>query len=67
MTGAIDLGGGIIITQNRLFIIVFGFAVLGAIVLITRYTVVRAADARRDAEPRAWPRPWVSAPGASTR
>jgi urea transport system permease protein len=38
MTGAIDLGGGIIITQNRIFIIVFGFAVLGAIVLITRYT-----------------------------
>jgi urea transport system permease protein len=38
MTGAIDLGGGIIITQNRIFIILFGFAVLGAIVLITRYT-----------------------------
>jgi urea transport system permease protein len=39
MTGAIDLGGGIIITQNRIWIILFGFAVLGAIILVTRYTV----------------------------
>jgi urea transport system permease protein len=38
MTGAIDLGGGITITQNRIWIILFGLAVLGAIVLITRYT-----------------------------
>ena len=38
MTGAIDLGGGITITQNRIWIILFGLAVLAAIVLITRYT-----------------------------
>ncbi len=38
MSGAIDLGGGITITQNRIWIILFGLAVLGAIVLITRYT-----------------------------
>jgi urea transport system permease protein len=38
MTGAIDLGGGIIITQNRIWIILFGLAVLAGIVLITRYT-----------------------------
>jgi urea transport system permease protein len=38
MTGAIDLGGGITITQNRIWIILFGLTVLGAIVLITRYS-----------------------------
>jgi urea transport system permease protein len=38
MTGAIDLSGGITITQNRIWIILFGLAVLAAIVLITRYT-----------------------------
>jgi urea transport system permease protein len=38
MTGAIELSGGITITQNRIWIILFGLAVLFGIVLITRYT-----------------------------
>jgi urea transport system permease protein len=38
MTGAVELSGGITITQNRIWIILFGLAVLAGIVLITRYT-----------------------------
>jgi urea transport system permease protein len=38
MTGAIELGGGIAITQNRIYIILFGIAVLIAVILITRYS-----------------------------
>ena len=38
MTGAIELGGGIAITQNRIYIILFGIAVLVAVILITRYS-----------------------------
>jgi urea transport system permease protein len=38
MTGAIELSGGITITQNRIWIILFGLAVLAGIVLLTRYT-----------------------------
>ena len=38
MTGAIELGGGIAITQNRIYIILFGLAVLVAVILITRYS-----------------------------
>jgi urea transport system permease protein len=38
MIGAIDLSGGITITQNRIWIILFGLAVLGAAMLIMRYT-----------------------------
>ncbi len=38
MTGAIELTGGITITQNRIWIILFSLAVLGLIVAITRFT-----------------------------
>ncbi|MGQ0662802.1 MAG: urea ABC transporter permease subunit UrtB [Pseudomonadota bacterium] len=38
MTGAIELTGGIAITQNRVWIFLFGLAVLAAVMLITRYT-----------------------------
>ena len=38
MTGAIEITGGISITQNRIWIIVFGLVVLAAVMLITRYT-----------------------------
>jgi urea transport system permease protein len=36
MTGSLELTGGVTITQNRIWIIVFGLAVLGLVVLITR-------------------------------
>jgi urea transport system permease protein len=38
MTGGFDIGGGYIITWNRLIIIVFAFVVLGALSLIMRRT-----------------------------
>ncbi|HJS30815.1 MAG TPA: urea ABC transporter permease subunit UrtB [Alphaproteobacteria bacterium] len=38
MTGAIEIAGGVTITQNRIWIIVFGLIVLAAVMLIIRYT-----------------------------
>ena len=38
MTGAMEIAGGITITQNRIWIIGFGLVVLAAVMLIVRYT-----------------------------
>ena len=61
MSGAFDLGD-ITITYNRLWIIVFALLVFVALLALLRFTPLRPGDARGDAEPRAWRRPWASAP-----
>jgi len=38
MTGGIDVGGGVLLTYNRLIIVVFCFVVLGVVALILRRT-----------------------------
>lgn len=52
MTGGFDVIGGFNVTWNRLYIIVFCFAVLGVIALILRYTAfglhMRAVTQNRD-------------------
>jgi urea transport system permease protein len=52
MTGGFDLIGGFNVTWNRLYIIIFCFAVLGVIALILRYTSfglhMRAVTQNRD-------------------
>ena len=50
MSGAFDLGG-LTLTWNRLWIIVFALLVFAALMLVLRYTALGPADAGGDAEP----------------
>ena len=50
MSGAFELGG-LTITYNRLWIVVFALAVFAVLLVVTRWTTLRPADARRHAEP----------------
>ena len=50
MSGATQLGG-LTITYNRLYIIVFAFLVLAALMAALRFTSLGLRDARGDAEP----------------
>ena len=52
MSGSIEIAGGITITQNRIWIILFGLAVLAAVALVMRFTTfglqMRAVTQNRD-------------------
>ena len=50
MSGAFELGG-LAITWNRLWIVVFALAVFVVLLLVLKRTALRPADARRHAEP----------------
>ena len=50
MSGATELGG-LTITWNRLYIIMFAFLVLAALMAALRFTSLGLRDARGDAEP----------------
>jgi urea transport system permease protein len=65
MSGAFELGG-ITITYNRLWIIVFTLAVFAALLALLRYTAL-GLEMRAVTQNRAWRPRWASAPRGSMR
>ena len=65
MSGAFELGG-LTITWNRLWIIVFAGIIFALLLAALRFTTLGPADARRDPEPAHGQRRWPSTPAAST-